>query len=206
LQSEVEVPRRTFFSFHYKPDVWRAWNVRNCWVVKPEEEESVGFFDNSVFEASQKEGDDTLKSFLRNGLKNTSATCVLAGTDTWRRRWVRYEIARSIIKGNGLLTVYIHGVKDTAQQVAEKGANPLAQMGLYKTSDGIYLAEWSNGKWVKYSDYTLAIPPSDLWIPAPESTIVDQLSNHCLSYDFTLQNGRENIDGWIETAAGLAGR
>jgi hypothetical protein len=83
-----ELPRRTFFSFHYKPDVWRAWNVRNCWVVQPGEEESVGFFDSSVFEASQKESDDALKGFLRNGLKNTSVTCVLAGTRTWSRRWV----------------------------------------------------------------------------------------------------------------------
>lgn len=26
--------RRTFFSFHYKPDVTRAWIVRNSWVTK----------------------------------------------------------------------------------------------------------------------------------------------------------------------------
>lgn len=36
--------RRTFFSFHYKPDVWRAWNVRNCWVVKPEEQIADGCY------------------------------------------------------------------------------------------------------------------------------------------------------------------
>lgn len=175
-------------------------------MVKPEEEESVGFFDSSVFEASQKEGDDALKTFLRNGLKNTSVTCVLAGTGTWSRRWVRYEIARSILKGNGLLTVFIHGVKNTAQEVAEKGANPLDQMGLYKVGDAIFFAEWSGGKWVKYADYTLAIAESDLWVTAPTSNTVDQLSNHCMSYDFTAQNGRGNIGGWIETAAGLAGR
>jgi len=89
------MPRRTFFSFHYEPDVWRAWNVRNSWVVKESDEESRGFFDSSVFEASKKESDDALKTFLRKGLENTSVTCVLAGTHTWSRRWVRYEIARS---------------------------------------------------------------------------------------------------------------
>ena len=26
--------RHTFFSFHYKPDVRRAWVVRNSWVTK----------------------------------------------------------------------------------------------------------------------------------------------------------------------------
>lgn len=71
--------RRTFFSFHYQEDVWRACNVRNCWVVNPDLEESEGFYDSSVFEASKKESDEVLKTFLRNGLKNTSVTCVLAG-------------------------------------------------------------------------------------------------------------------------------
>lgn len=203
---EVKMPRRTFFSFHYLPDVWRAWNVRNSWVVKGADEESRGFFDSSVFEASKKEGDDALKTFLRGGLENTSVTCVLAGTNTWSRRWVRYEIARSVIKGNGLLTVYIHGIQNNEKAVSTKGADPLAQLGLYRTDRGIFLAEWKDGKWVAYADYTLAIPESDLWFAAPTSNSVVQLSTHCLSYDFTGQNGRNDIGGWIETAAGLAGR
>lgn len=198
--------RRTFFSFHYVADVWRAWNVRNSWVVKPEDQVDRGFFDSSVFEASKKESDASLKAFLREGLKNTSVTCVLTGADTWRRRWVRYEIARSVVKGNALLTVYIHGVENKDGEVAAKGADPLAQMGVYKTDKGIFLAEWKSNKWVRYDDYTLAIPEGDLWFAAPTSTSVVQLSTHCMAYDFAAQDGRENIGGWIETAAGLAGR
>ena len=198
--------RRTFFSFHYVPDVWRAWNVRNSWVVRPQEQESSGFFDGSVFEESKKKGDDALKAFLRLGMDNTSVTCVLAGAETWTRRWVRYEIARSILKKNGLLTVYIHGVKNKDGFVSTKGPNPLDAMGVYKTSDGIFFAAWEGGKWVKYEDYTLSIPEGDLWFDAPTTTAVVQLSSHCMSYDFTEQNGRKNIGGWIETAAGLAER
>jgi hypothetical protein len=203
---EVGVARRTFFSFHYVPDVWRAWNVRNSWVVKPGEEVDSGFFDSSVFEASKRRGDDVLKAFLRDGMENTSVTCVLTGMDTWTRRWVRYEIARSLIKGNGLLTVYIHSVKNKNGEVATKGADPLAQMGVYKANNKIYLAEWKNSKWVRYEDYTLAVPDGDLWFAAPTSENVVQLSGHCMSYDFIAQDGRKNIGGWIETAAGLAGR
>jgi len=136
----------TFFSFHYVPDVWRAWNVRNSWVVNPKEQEDRGFFDSSVFEASKKEGEESLKAFLRDGLKNTSVTCVLAGTDTWRRRWVRYEIARSVVKGNGLLTIHIHGVKDQDQKAGTKGTDPLSAMGVYRTTNGIFLAEWNGSK------------------------------------------------------------
>lgn len=57
-----------------------------------------------------------------------------------------------------------------------------------------------------YADYTLAIPEGDLWFTAPKTNSVVQLSNHCLSYDFIGQDGRKNIGGWIETAAGMAGR
>lgn len=198
--------RRTFFSFHYEPDVWRAWNVRNSWVVRETDEESRGFFDSSVFEASKKDSEDALKTFLRKGLENTSVTCVLAGTDTWSRRWVRYEIARSVVKGNGLLTVHIQGVQNKDKETSIKGADPLAQMGLYRTDRGIYLAEWKGGKWVAYADYTLAIPEGSLWFNAPRTKSVVQFSTHCLNYDFTGQNGRKNIGEWIEAAAGLAGR
>lgn len=197
--------RRTFFSFHYKPDVWRAYNVRNCWLLKSNENPD-GFFDSSVFEASKRENDESLKRFLRDGLKNSSVTCVLAGAETWSRRWVRYEIAQSVLKGNGLLTVDIHTVENNDKKTCAKGADPLAQIGLYRANGQIYFAEWSNGKWIKYNDYSLAIPESTVWFKAPTTTNVEQLSKHYLRYDFGSQNGRDNLAGWIETAAGLAGR
>jgi MTH538 TIR-like domain (DUF1863) len=76
--------RRTFFSFHYKPDVTRAWVVRNSWVMKfaQGERDDARFFDSSVFEAAQRESDEVLKRFLRDGLKNTTVTCVLVGSET----------------------------------------------------------------------------------------------------------------------------
>lgn len=131
------MPRRTFFSFHYQADCWRAWNVRNSWVVKDEKEDR-GFFDNSVFEEAANKSDDTLKAFLREGLNNTSVTCVLAGQDTWARRWVRYEIVRSVLRGNGLLTVYIDGVKNDKGETSKRTWDPLAQIGLYKTGNSIF--------------------------------------------------------------------
>jgi hypothetical protein len=198
--------RRTFFSFHYEPDCRRAWNVRNSWVVRPAEEVSRGFFDGSVFEASKREGEQSLKAFLRKGLENTSVTCVLAGTVTWKRRWVRYEIARSVLKGNGLLTVHIHGVKDMKNGASKKGSNPLAAMGLYRTAQGVYFAEWSGGKWIRYLDYSKAVPESDLWFASPPDKKVVALSTHYSTHDFITDDGRANIGTWIETAAKRAGR
>lgn len=197
--------RRTFFSFHYQPDCWRAWNVRNSWVVTSDREDR-GFFDGSVFEAKKRESDEALKNFLRDGLNNTSVTCVLAGTNTASRRWVRYEIARSVIRGNGLLTVDIHGVQNKDKETSTKGADPLSVIGVYKTDSGIFLAELVNGKWVKYKDYSLAVPSKDLWFAAPTTNTVVPLSQHCNRYDFTNGDGRKNLGSWIEAAAKQAGR
>ena len=166
-----------------------------------------GFFDGSVFEASKKESDEALKTFLRNGLKNTSVTCVLAGQYTAARRWVRYEIVRSLLKGNGLLTVDIHSLRNNDGELGVKGEDPLNEVGVYLSSGKIYFAEFKGGGWVKYSDYTSAISASDLWFDAPtnDNTVV-KLSKHCMRYDFAAQRVREKIADWIETAAALAGR
>lgn len=206
ITNELEqgMARKTFFSFHYQEDVWRAWNVRNCLVVS-KDQNAEGFFDGSLFEASKKEGDEALKAFLRNGLKNTSVTCVLAGQYTAARRWVRYEIVRSVLKGNGLLTVDIHGVENSKEELGVKGSNPLDEVGVYLSNGKIYFAELKDGKWAKYADYTLAIPASDLWFATPTSNTVVKLSKHCKRYDFAAQNGRANIVDWIETAASSAG-
>ncbi|NKL39164.1 TIR domain-containing protein [Rhizobium sophorae] len=198
--------RYTFFSFHYSPDIWRAQNVRNSWVALPGDEIDRGFFDASVFEAKRRVSPDILKNFLRDALDGTSVTCVLAGSETYRRRWVRYEIARSVVRGNGILTVHIQGLKNSKGLTSVKGPNPLDCLGVYSANGTIFLAEWEGTKWVKYADYASPIPKSDLWFRAPTTNTVTQLSEHCLAYDFTAQRGRENIGGWIETAAGQAGR
>jgi hypothetical protein len=79
-------------------------------------------------------------------------------------------------------------------------------MGLYKADGEIFFAEWSGGKWIKYQNYQQVVPAKDLWFGAPTNSSVVQLSTHCIAYDFIQQDGRKNIGGWIETAAGLAGR
>lgn len=100
--------RRTFFSFHYQPDVSRAQVVRNSWVTQ--DRQDAGFFDVSVFEAKKREGVEMLKRFLREALNGSTVTCVLAGAQTAARRWVRYEVVQSFRRGNGILCVFIDGI------------------------------------------------------------------------------------------------
>ena len=86
--------RRVFFSFHYQ-DVsdFRANVVRNNWVTK--DREAAGFFDASIWEDAKKTSDIALKRLINSEVQNTTVTVVLIGSDTYSRRWVRYEIIKA---------------------------------------------------------------------------------------------------------------
>lgn len=92
--------KKVFFSFHYQDVIdFRANVVRNHWLTKPDRQ-AAGFFDSSIWESAKKTSDLALKRLINSGLDNTSNTCVLVGTDTFNRRWVSYEIMKSLEKGN----------------------------------------------------------------------------------------------------------
>jgi hypothetical protein len=141
--------RRTFFSFHYKPDVSRAWVVRNSWVTKVAQgqRDDAGFFDSSVFESKQRESDDVLKAFLRDGLANTTVTCVLVGQQTTFRRWVRYEIFRSFICGNGLLAVRINTIASLKSPATSAGPNPFGDVAFWVDKDRVRFKEYRTTGW-----------------------------------------------------------
>lgn len=115
--------RWTFFSFHYDRDIWRASTVRNSWLTQ--DREAAGFFDNSLWEESKRKGDAAIKRMIDNALIGTSVTAVLIGAETANRTYVQYEITKSIERGNGILGVRIHKLKDRNGNTDSRGANPL---------------------------------------------------------------------------------
>jgi hypothetical protein len=102
--------RHVFFSFHYQRDVWRANVVRNSGAVIGES--AAGFRDASLWEEAKKKGDSAIKALIDEGLKGTTITVVLIGAETANRKYVDYEIEKSIERGNGLLGLRIHNIKD----------------------------------------------------------------------------------------------
>jgi len=143
--------RRVFFSFHCERDVWRAGQVRNSWVTKPDRE-AAGFWDAAAWEEVKRKGDEAIRAWIRGQLKGTSVTIVLLGTETSRRKYVRYEIRQSWERGNGLIGVHIHNMKDVNGETEPKGDTPFVAMG-YK---GIKIYNWVNddgygnlGDWVE---------------------------------------------------------
>lgn len=129
--------RRVFFGFHYKRDIWRAAQVRNSWVTKPDRE-AAGFWDAAEWEDVQKEGDEAVKRWIDKQMKGTSVTAVLIGAKTSKRKWVRYEVKKSHEDGKGLLGVYIHKLKDQDGNTDEKGDNHFGVIGKDKDGNNVY--------------------------------------------------------------------
>jgi hypothetical protein len=117
--------KRVFFSFHYDNDIARAQMIRNSWITKPDRA-SAGFFDASVREEAKNKNDTALRSFIEEGLKNTSVTAVLIGSETASRKWVKFEIAESVDRGNGLIGIRVHNMKDLRGNTSARGTNPFA--------------------------------------------------------------------------------
>lgn len=145
--------KRVFFSFHYQDVIdFRANVVRNHWLTKPNRE-SAGFFDASIWESAKKTGSMAVKRLINKGLKNTSKTCVLIGSDTYNRRWVRYEIFRSIYDGNDVIGVHINKIKGKNGLTKNYGPNPFEYVGLEFSEDGWYaqpieykITSWGNSR------------------------------------------------------------
>jgi hypothetical protein len=195
--------RRTFFSFHYQQDVTRAHVVRNSWVTK-EEREDAGFFDASVFESKQRAGDDTLKAFLTEAFKGTTVTCVLIGSQTAYRPWVRYELVRSFQRGNGLFGIRIHNIKNFDQQHATAGANPFDFLAYQVVNDRVQWQEKNNGSWSGYDK----VPTMALSDVAYDLKADHHNTFACWFpvYDWVHNNGYQNLGTWIENAAQQAGK
>jgi len=127
--------RKIFFSFHYERDAWRAGQVRNCNVVVGEDK--YGFIDAVDWESIKKKGDGAIERWIDDQLKNTSVTAVLAGAETADREWVQHEIVKSWNRGNGIVAIRIHNIKDQDQKTDTPGRNPLDS---FKLPDGTNLS------------------------------------------------------------------
>ncbi|TGL62032.1 hypothetical protein EHQ64_09180 [Leptospira sarikeiensis] len=138
--------RKTFFSFHYKKDNWRASIVRNSWVTQ----DSAGFFDSADWEAVKKKDDSSIEKWIDNQLSGTSVTVILIGSDTYGRKWINYEITSSWKKGNGLLGIYIHNIKDKDEKTSTKGLNPFTQWKFTLSGEEVSIPTYD---WIKDDGY-----------------------------------------------------
>lgn len=199
--------RRVFYSFHFK-DVFRVNHIRKAGQFRSIDKERLPTpQDRSLWESVKLKNPGALMGMINRGLEGTSVTCVLAGLETWARPWVRYEIAQSLHRGNGLLAVFIHNCNCPRDGFSTKGADPLAQMAVgYDRYGQIRIYEWDSGQWRLFARLSDPLASWPKWLPKCPRGYVMPLSEGARSYDWITDNGRANLLHWTNTAAVAAGR
>jgi hypothetical protein len=132
--------RRVFFSFHYGRDIWRANQVRNSWVTKPDRVEA-GFWNSASWEEVKKKGEEAIKRWIDKQLEGTSVTAVLIGAETSNRDYVKYELEKSWKRGNGILGIYIHQMKDKNGNTDTQGSNTFGPIFISPNDERKYFFE-----------------------------------------------------------------
>ena len=114
--------RRAFFSFHYQRDVWRVNQIRNLHEIIGCA--AAGFQDASLWEEAKKKGDSEIKKMIDDALHETSVTVVFIGYKTAGRKFINYEIEKSISRGNGLLGLQINELQNRDGETDPVGTTP----------------------------------------------------------------------------------
>ncbi len=191
--------KRVFFSFHYQ-DVtdFRANVVRNHWMTKPDRT-SAGFFDASIWGTAKNSGSIAVKRLINSGLDGTTITCLLIGSQTYLRPWVRYEIMKSFRKGNSIVAVHINSIRGKDQMTKTKGQNPLNYLGVTYSEDGLSGTLWekTNEEWKQYAEVDGAASYQTGGIEVQYRGKGFNLARWYPEYDWVDDDGYNNFADWI---------
>jgi hypothetical protein len=191
--------KRIYFCFHYQDVVdFRANVVRNHWMTKPNRE-AAGFLDWSLWESAEKTGDTAVKRLINGGLEGSSTTCVLIGSQTYRRPWVRYEIMKSHRRGSRIFGVHINSIRGKDRVTKPLGPSPFKPLGITYSKSGITrtLHEVQNGKWQRYEE--IAGSASYEGSPVAEKYRGNgyNFSQWYPIYDWDADDGYDNFSTWV---------
>ena len=166
--------RNVFFSFDYD-DAWRVSQVRNCHQVGWD---GLSFTRWSDWEQVRRQSDEAIRRWINDQLDGASVTVVVIGEETWKSRWVEYEIAESVRRRKGILGLHTNRMKGSDQ--LQGGPFPY-------TNPFMAHAARDYGR-------NHAVP-SMLGV-TPPARLSEQVRTYCWVHD----GGRFNLVQWIETA------
>lgn len=194
--------RTVFFSFHYQRDIMRAQVVKQHHVTKGNYT-AAGFFDGSLEEKAKRDGDEIVRRMINAGLDGCSVLCVLIGKETYTRRWVDYEIFKSVELGMGVLGIRIHQISALNQGADGPGPNPFDYLGYGTESKKLcpmikYDSGWKNAPY-----QSLITESAAPYLVGKDKPV---LSNIFSIYDWVDNDGYNNFGKWIENAARQAGK
>ncbi len=124
---------RVYFCIDYQRDLHRVNKIRQTGgtIVAG----AAGGFQNAdVWLTARKRGNAAAHGLINDGLNNTSVTLVCIGHMTAYRKYLIYELERSLERGNGLVGIKIHDLNDANGLADPEGhVPPLIGIAGYKT-------------------------------------------------------------------------
>lgn len=119
------MPKKVFYSFHFKNDVMRVQQIRNIGSIEGNKPVSA-----QRWEDVKQKGDAAVQKWIDDNMKGKSCVIVLIGEETSNRKWVKYEIKKAWNDGRAIMGIYIHNIKCTTNGIGKKGSNPFDQFTL----------------------------------------------------------------------------
>lgn len=116
---------KAFFSFHYRPDNWRAAQVRNAGMVEGNQPVADNDWDRIT-----RGGDGAIQRWIDGQMAGRPCVVVLVGSETAGRKWINYEIEKAWNDARGLVGIHIHNLKDASGRQASRGGNPFDHVRL----------------------------------------------------------------------------
>lgn len=198
------MPRNVYFSFHYQDVIdFRANVVRNSGKFRSKGDV---FRDSSIWEEAEEKKVNSIKTLIDTELRGIGVTCVLIGTETFSRRWVRYELVKSFEMNKGIVGVGINWIKGKNQKIKFwPGENPFDFLKIQISTDGkkIEIFENRNNIWISFKD-----------LPQIKNSHFKEIyfgktfkfSTLYKRYSYDWDDGKANFHKWIEEAANNVGR
>lgn len=119
--------RKVFTSFHYIPDNWRASQIRNMGKL-----EGNSVASTNKWEEVSRGGSSAIEKWIDDNMSGKSCVIVFVGENTAGRKWIKYEINKAWEEHRGIFGIYVHNLKDSTGNQANKGSNPF---DAYKIGD-----------------------------------------------------------------------
>jgi hypothetical protein len=133
-----------YFSFDYRRDLHRVNEIRQLPQIIAGA--AAGFQSAKIWQEAKRSGDGAVHGLINDALSCTSVTVVCVGQTTARRKYVTYELERSLERGNGLVGITINHLSDGQGNSDPEASIPplltISGASIYKYSDRRTLVNW----------------------------------------------------------------
>lgn len=111
--------KKVYFSYHFEKDGNRVEQIRNMGLTR-----DVKPLPNDEWDELCRQGDESIKSWIDKTISEVDCLVVFIGEETFKRKWIIYEIGKAWNEGKGILGIYIHNLNDIKTGKCKKGENP----------------------------------------------------------------------------------